>query len=557
MNKLILFLSTTKPNAEENTFSSNIGEFKGINSSDAPVKYILKLLSNSNQTLDQILCIVTQQSKEQISVYKDTVTEYCRELNVTPPTIEGISYDGNSTTIKNVTEKLNPEDNVYIDTTGGFRDICYTLLLIAKFMEYANTTLKLAVYGNLHAKTISDITPTYRLFNLISGAENFTSFGNCKALSDMFKDSKNPHIKELINAMEQFSDAMTLCQTKDIDSIFDRLKDSLNKLKDNIDINNNYELLFYQLLEPISKKFGLDKDTIDYLNIIRWCLDNNLIQQAITIYTDKIPKYFHNKGYFNYSTQALEEAKNRKTKNDIDYEMLYNSFLQMKSERIYSNNLKEVLNNGDVVKCIISSKDYDTFKKTRIANKIDLNVPEIRNGICNIIRLKKAMYMADCPIPADNVQTNLKDYPILQELSKRITASNVKGMINNISNDEIIMSNIQHKLQKGETLEVMSNTNKSNDRINVIDNLENYLKNNSTYSVAKNVNLEDFKTVLRDYVYVKNHFRNIINHASDEVSISEHDIQYFKDHGYYISENFTVTKISETMNKVLNNIENL
>ena len=569
MNKLILFLSKAKSEKKEPTFNikidepkeftfnSNIGEFKGINSNDAPTKYILKSLKNSNQTLNQIVCIVTEQSKNDISIYKDTVTEYCKELNVTPPTIESVPYDGNSATIKSITEKLNPEDNVYIDTTGGLRDTCYTLLLIAKFMEYANTTVKTAVYGNVFEKTISDITPTYRLFNLISGAENFTSFGNCKALSDIFKDSKNAHIKELIDAMEQFSDAMTLCQTKDIDSIFCKLKDSLNELKDNIDTNDNYELLFYQLVEPISKKFGLDKDTIDYLNIIRWCLDNNLIQQAITIYTDKIPKYFHNKGYFNYSDKALEEAKSHKTKNDIDYEILYNGFLQMKSETIYSTNLKEILKNSNVVNCIISSKDYDTFKKTRVAYKIDLNNPEIRNGICNIIRLKKAMYMADCQISADNVQNNLKDYPILQELSKRITASNVKGMINNISNDEVLISNLQRKLQKGETLEAMNNINKSNDRISVIDSLENYLKNNTSYYIAKNVDLEDFKTVLRDYVYVKNNFRNIINHAGDEVSISTRDIQYFKDHGYYISENFTVSKISEAMNKVLNNIEKL
>ena len=551
MNKLVLFLSTSKPNAKEITFNSNIGEFKGINSNDAPTKYILKSLKNSNQTLNQIVCIVTEQSKNDISIYKDTVTEYCKELNVTPPTIESVPYDGNSATIKSITEKLNPEDNIYIDTTGGLRDTCYTLLLIAKFMEYANTTVKTAVYGNFVEKTISDITPTYRLFNLISGAENFTSFGNCKALSDIFKDSKNAHIKELIDAMEQFSDAMTLCQTKDIDSIFCKLKDSLNELKDNIDTNDNYELLFYQLVEPISKKFGLDKDTIDYLNIIRWCLDNNLIQQAITIYTDKIPKYFHNKGYFNYSKSLLEDNSIKNSSNDTDLEILYNYFLNMKSTNVCTQTLKGLLHDKEIIDCIKRSSDFEEFKYNISGQKRkSLTTENIINGISNIIKLKETTFSI-----YKNNSKNRSRFKLPERFKSVTNANSLNSMINQIVNNDSLISYLQNEIKEGEILKEV--TNKSDDKLTIVDNLEKYLKNNATYSVSKDISLETFQTVLRDYIYVKKYFRNIINHASDEVSISAYDIQYFKDHGYYISENFTVSKISEAMNKVLNNIEKL
>lgn len=146
-------------------------------------------------------------------------------------------------------------------------------------------------------------------------------FGSSQALSQIFENTNNQYIKNLIQSMNDFSNAITLCRTKNIDDIFSRLNTNLNKLENNINTDNGYELLFYQMTDLIRQKFQLDNPSIDYVNIINWCLDNNLIQQAITIYTDKIPKYLHQKGYFDYSNNILENAKKKNQNNNIDYEI--------------------------------------------------------------------------------------------------------------------------------------------------------------------------------------------------------------------------------------------
>lgn len=557
MNKLILFLSTPNRDQSEKTFNSDIGQFTGINSSDAPTKYILKYIDNNNSILDEIICIVTEQSKNNLENYKELLSKYCTENEISSPKITDILYSANtSETIKSITENIHKDDNIFIDTTGGFRDISYILLFIVRFLEYAGINFKKAIYGNYNDFSIIDVTSTYKLFNLINSADNFTSFGSSQALSQIFENTNNQYIKNLIQSMNDFSNAITLCRTKNIDDIFSRLNTNLNKLANNINTDNGYELLFYQMTDLIRQKFQLDNPSIDYVNIINWCLDNNLIQQAITIYTDKIPKYLHQKGYFDYSNNILENAKKKNQNNDIDYEIFYNGFLQMKSKDNYleiSNlPLKSLLSNHDVTLAFENSKSLDEFKKSKAIAylKIDFNVPEIKNGVTNIIRLKSKMYMGDMRISQETVEKNLQHMPILLEISKDITANNVHGMIKQLKNNEKALINLQKNLKDIVSQPTDTNNIKPNERINVVENLDIFL-NSNTNDFSVNVSTKKFQSILRDYLYIKNWLRNIINHAGDESSISDLDKQYYQKYGYSIDEELSVNDIQKTMKNAL------
>ena len=44
----------------------------------------------------------------------------------------------------------------------------------------------------------------------------------------------------------------------------------------------------------------------DYLKITQWCIDNGLIQQALTVFNEKMPRYLFNKGYIKVK---VEERK--------------------------------------------------------------------------------------------------------------------------------------------------------------------------------------------------------------------------------------------------------
>lgn len=552
MNKLILFLSQKNVNAQKCEYNSDYGKFTGTISADAPTKYFLKSVPN----LDEIICMTTDKSN--VEEYQSMISNFCDSNNIRSPKIKKITYSDNSSqTIKYITENLKKGDNVYIDTTGGFRDVVYIFLFIVRFLEYAGINFKKAIYANYKDLSITDVTSIYKLFNLINSVDNFTSFGNSRALSNIFTSTENKYIKNLIKSMNDFSDAMALCRTKNIDKIFNELNTNLNALEDNLNINDSYELLFSQMTDLIRQKFHLDSNSIDYVSIIKWCLDNNLLQQAITIYTDKIPRYLHENGYFEYSNSVLKQDKVKNSKNDIDYEIFYNDFLQMKLEGTYLENtnipLKSLLNNNDVFLALRNSRYLEDFKKSKCIShlKLDYSIPEINNGITNILRLKRSMYIGDTRNSQENIEKNLESTPVLLQISKNITANSFKGMIENLKNNEKSLIMLQQNLKKMEISIEDTNNIKSNERFNVVEHLEEFLKGNPQFSVRK---IDNFKSIIRDYLYIKNWLRNQINHASDEASISDLNKQYYQDHGYSISEDFSVMEINSVIQNALNKL---
>lgn len=67
-----------------------------------------------------------------------------------------------------------------------------------------------------------------------------------------------------------------------------------------------YTELNENLRSNIKKNMYLDED-VSIPNIIRWCLDNSLIQQAITLYVEKMPSYYFSQGIIKRSEDDTED----------------------------------------------------------------------------------------------------------------------------------------------------------------------------------------------------------------------------------------------------------
>ena len=52
-----------------------------------------------------------------------------------------------------------------------------------------------------------------------------------------------------------------------------------------------------------------------------WCVQNRLIQQAVTIYVEKMPEYFYNKKLYTVSDYVINSVKNKKSKFDYYYDL--------------------------------------------------------------------------------------------------------------------------------------------------------------------------------------------------------------------------------------------
>ena len=117
--KIILFLSEYKGNAQEKSYRCPVGkDIAGTQTNEAPVKYLLRQYGN----VEEILCIVTSKAKETAWLpFQDMIARTAQDVALTEiPYEEGDDFtDGPLTGIM---EKVQAEDEVLLETTGGFRN---------------------------------------------------------------------------------------------------------------------------------------------------------------------------------------------------------------------------------------------------------------------------------------------------------------------------------------------------------------------------------------------------------------------------------------------------
>lgn len=405
-NKLIFFLSKYKFEPKECHYKSKYdggnNEIYGKQTPDAPTKYFLNYLTEKGKKIDDILCITSKDTNERkknrnkpdkeyesaFENYKRVLNEFCEKKKIEIPKLIKLNFDYNfekgesideddryRNLFKSIVDEISENDTVYIDYTSGIRDTSLLIILMIRYLEYTGIKCGGMIYSyfdndDKENNKIIDIKSTYDLFELLNGVNEFTSFGKSKTLSNYYnniwKDKEEyKEISELIETMNDFSDMMSLCMVEDIDEIMKKLNQKIieaEKIKNKINSNENQLMnyMFFNLIKEIKKKFYLeDGEEITYINLIRWCLDNDLIQQALTLYVEKMPEYYFNSNFFNINDENLNETLE-------SLKILKDNYIDV----FYKGIFKNILN--DTKKYILTEEDIKELKsvKNKIIKKI-------------------------------------------------------------------------------------------------------------------------------------------------------------------------------------------
>lgn len=289
-------------------------KIKGIFASDTVVKDIISYLNVNNETLDKIYCI-SDTNQITIDYFNYDLCHFCSENNYKNPEVVLIEFSskdiegqGFLNIFSNITNQYNIYENlnVYIDTTGGFRYTAYILLIISKILNFGNAEIKKVLLSfksenDENLNKIIDITYIYGLYDLISGVNEFIVTGSSYILEKSFENFKTKEIKQLLESISKYSSYIQLCIVNNIEEIIYELKNNLKIIRDfdiennkNIEIEEKIPIMFFKYLIPIiSKKLYLDLDNnmYDFVSLFSWCVDNNLVQQAHTLYESKLPEY--------------------------------------------------------------------------------------------------------------------------------------------------------------------------------------------------------------------------------------------------------------------------
>ena len=195
------------------------------------------------------------------------------------------------------------------------------MLDVIQLLEYSGLKIGKIMYSNYNniQKTgkVEEVKNIYDLFQLISGVEEFTNFGSVKVLKNYYAshaEKVSPALEKLKNAMGNFAESIKLCRYGQFKKAVENLHDAINDFS--ADKDNLNDIFMARLIDRIKQEYEMLIATrgADDLKIIRWCIEKGYLQQALTLYTERIPEYIG----ANFITQTEDNSQDLDKKVDKD-----------------------------------------------------------------------------------------------------------------------------------------------------------------------------------------------------------------------------------------------
>ena len=209
---------------------------------------------------------------------------------------------------------------LHVDLSGGMRHISMMMLELMRLMEYNRIQIGSVLYSYLYdipkkLGKVEEVTDVYKMFDLISGAEEFVRFGSVSVMQDYFShslDDKSKALKNLLDAMNAFAEAIKLCHRGSFEQAIESLRQAIQEFnrhcENDVAINRNDKLML-PLLGRIEDGYKTLLQLHDQLDAIEWCLERDYIQQALTLYTETIPQYLFDKKIISFTQKGKEEIE--------------------------------------------------------------------------------------------------------------------------------------------------------------------------------------------------------------------------------------------------------
>ncbi len=555
MNILVFFLSKINPgkNGElpspKTYISPDRCVFEGIQTNEAAAKYLIAKLFDSGEKLGKIIAVTSREAEENgMQRFIDGIKESC-DGKFDISNIKFVqSYLGeqnldDEAVLANVLSEISPEDTVYLDVSGGRRTDVNMMLLLMKLVKYKGIKIADAFYSDFDG-TISSHSGFYRSLDILDGVNQFVTTGNAVQLAECYSSiPEDSPVKALLAAMVDFSDSVNLCSLSGIE-------DTLFKMKSLIDeIGGSREggmdmFLFREIIPIIREKFFGNSGSPDYCQIILWCLDNRLIQQAITLYVEKIPKHLFDKGFItagDWLKSATKEKCQGRGEINLEKEIFFSNLMSCcglpDDEKAEKNVGKELV---DELKVVLANRNYRTGNKAVLAAK---------RKILSFYHYSKDF--DNCDKAVNNIlRTKEPDrwlVIIAEELSKKHCDYKAYKIFNDFQNNEPL-------LRKLLNLPPAITDQSTKTLLTKINTIENALEMNIPEGISVNISRRELQTVMLDYLYARQ-IRNRINHAADAADNIQKQEEFFSK--YRIDFSFSMRSIISQLKKSVEFILNL
>ena len=319
--KIILFLSQLHPGAKEQIYRCPDGtEVWGTQTNEAPVRFLLRAYPDTTE----VICIVTPEAEGSTwAGFQDTVAQEAPGVALRRVAFQE-RQDFSAGPLGEIVSAVEKGDEILLETTGGFRNAVMDLLLLSRVLSYKGITTACAVYSNFKTGQVEDVSRLIGMFELVGGMQELTRFGSVRTLRNYYaaqpEEKQDEKINNLLTAMEKLTETITLCRTRLIDQRLEQFNKALSEAEDCEDP------LMRTLLPVFRSKFGKRLTTP---GLIKWCVESDMLQQALTIYKERIPAYILRDRKDILAVCADAPAPNMKDYEDEEEARFYEHLLKM------------------------------------------------------------------------------------------------------------------------------------------------------------------------------------------------------------------------------------
>ena len=397
MNVLVTIISVFAKTKEEKKYdicleNSTVNSINAFHTNVSIVKSLSKLKDlTDNGGIEKILALVSWKvmNEEDDKYDKKTAYEYYESeakssipnSNVIPIYLE--NENGNDKNIaeilQNICAEIKQDDIVYIDSSGGRRTTSNIIQLLAKLLKYKGIRNPCTLYADINGKN-NRITDTKNFLKMTDLADAFNEFmvsGRTKQLLSCFSNTSSEEIKDLLFAMTEFSDKIQLGNIENLDVTITKLRKSISDFN-NIESKQDIETVILKEFIPVieEKLIGSESEKVDYVKIIKWCLENMLIQQALTIFVEKIPVYIFDHGIIKFAGDErkarsdYEKERNKINPANWETNVFYSDILDIQNPLLKS--LITYLNDN------INPKNEKCKEIIQLLNKIEKSWPNVK-----------------------------------------------------------------------------------------------------------------------------------------------------------------------------------
>ena len=317
-------------------------------------------------------------------------------------------------------EELSPGITMHADMTGGMRNASMMMLGVMRLLDFSKLKMGMVLYSNWEAgrsvNFVEDSGDVYRFFDLVAGATEFARYGSVEKLTeyygmadgdDLVFDEKyciSRELFELIKAMGYFARSIKLCRYGEFEDACRALSDRISAFEKNgpeyVDANDK---IFATLLPTIKESYKKILGPHDDLDIITWCVKQGYLQQAMTLYTERVPEFISDNGFYKLNGKIKKKIKD-KIKDDVISESVY-VLCRLDTRLKTAPSLKKILKDtGEAIKSLVTSSD-------------ELEQSAIKEKLNELYESKLAAGLAETNDKLDN-RPQLQSYLI--EVSKEL-----------------------------------------------------------------------------------------------------------------------------------------